>query len=445
MPAEPADGALPLSDQTLVGDAAFARAEQEIVRSRAGAIELLDEFVRVPTVNPPGRHYLEFALLLAQRLRDLGFAPRLIDVPARELARLGHDPAQPRPAVLAELGPEGAADGGSSDLPALHFHGHYDVVPAEAPDLFRLAVDGDEARGRGAADMKGGLVALLLALAALRPLARRLRGRVILSVVPDEETGGAAGTEQLFRSGALPGRSLGMLMPEPTGEVIWNGNRGALSLLATVRGRMAHVALQHEGRNAFEGMLALGAQLLELKREIESRRFDAPDLGIAGPPSVLLLGGTCGGGINFNVVPDAVRFSLDRRFHPAESGEAAEKELEGLFRRFRRQGWALDIEWLLRGDASLTAGDAPLARAMAATVQAVTGRAPRFTLCPGILETRFFLRHGTPGLAYGPGELACSHGPEERVRLSRILEVARVYARMAWTLLGTPRSTGARA
>lgn len=425
--------------QGWLADPALVRAEQEILRARGEALELLREFVEVPTVNPPGERYLEFALLLSQRLRDLGFTPRLVDLPPHELERLGHPRELPRPSILAELlpaGPNGSAPD-AAGLPTLHFHGHYDVVPAENPGLFRLAVDGDLARGRGTADMKGGLVAMLLALSALRPLARRLRGRVLLSVVPDEETGGRAGTEQLFRGGALPDHALGMLMPEPTSGAVWNGNRGALSLLLRVRGRMAHVALQHQGRNAFEGLLALGGMLQDLKREIESRRFPGPALGLEGPPSVLLVGGTCRGGVNFNVVPELAEFTVDRRFHPAESAATAERELESVFRRFRKQGWTLEAEWLQRGDASLTPSETPLAHALGAAIDSVAGAPPAFTLCPGILESRFFLRHGTPSLAYGPGELEWSHGSQERVSLARILEVARIYARTAWLMLGS--------
>jgi len=284
--------------------------------------------------------------------------------------------------------------------------------------------------------MKGGIVSLFLALSALRPLGDHLRGRVLLSLVPDEETGGDAGTAYLFRSGALPTRALGMLVPEPTGGVIWNGNRGAISQLLTARGKMAHVAVQHQGRNAFEGMLELGQMLQELKGKVEARSFGKDALGIEGPPSVLLLGGICQGGTNFNTVSESVDFSIDRRFHPRESVDKVEKELEAVFRRFRRKGWTLDVQQLQRGSASLTPVKTPLVRTMVQTITSVTGKAPAFTLCPGILESRFFLEHGTPGLAYGPGLLEISHTHDERVSINKILEVARVYARTAWAMLG---------
>ncbi|MCK4412303.1 MAG: ArgE/DapE family deacylase [Candidatus Eisenbacteria sp.] len=414
-------------------DPAFARADERIETARETALELLEELVRIPSVNPPGDHYLECALLLAERLRELDFEPHTIEVPAHELERLGLPGDRPRPSVIAALEPDKP---GEEPLPTLHFHGHYDVVPAHAPSLFELSVQDDLAYGRGTADMKGGLVAMLLACSALRPLRNRLRGRVLLSLVPDEETGGDAGTAHLFRTGVLADGGLGMLMPEPTGTSVWNGNRGAFSLLLTVRGKSAHVAVQHQGRNAFEGLLELGGMLEELKQEIEARTFSTPTPGLEGPPSILLLGGVCRGGVNFNLVPSEAQFSIDRRFHPDESSATVVRELEGIFRRFRRRGWKLDVEWLQRGDASLTPAQSPFGRELATVIDSVTGRETPFSLCPGILETRYFLHHGIPAVAYGPGELEHSHQPDEHVSITRILEVARIYARMAWRMVG---------
>jgi succinyl-diaminopimelate desuccinylase len=176
--------------------------------------------------------------------------------------------------------------------------------------------------------------------------------------------------------------------------------------------------------------------LRELKTEVEARSFGTNDLGIEGPPSVLLLGGICRGGTNFNVVPETVSFSLDRRFHPQEPEKEVERELEHVFRRFRRTGWPLGVQCLQRGGASLTRSTTRLAETMAGVVQLVRGTRPPFTLCPGILESRFFLAHGTPALAYGPGLLEVSHTNEEHVSLARVLEVARIYARMAWLMAG---------
>jgi len=58
----------------------------------------------------------------------------------------------------------------------------------------------------------------------------------------------------------------------------------------------------------------------------------------------------------------------------------------------------------------------------------VTGDAPVFEMCPGLLETRFYAERGVPALAYGPGILAVSHGPKEFVKIGRMIECAKIYA-----------------
>src|SRR5207248_2212279 len=125
--------------------------------------------------------------------------------------------------------------------------------------------------GRGSADMKGGIVAMLFAVRALRECGIALNGRIGLTLVPDEETGGARGSAWLASQGLIGRDAEGMLLPEPTGGIIWNANRGAISLRVTVLGKSAHVGLQHQGENAFERMLRVVDSLQELKREVEQR------------------------------------------------------------------------------------------------------------------------------------------------------------------------------
>jgi len=65
----------------------------------------------------------------------------------------------------------------------------------------------------------------------------------------------------------------------------------------------------------------------------------------------------------------------------------------------------------------------------------VTGERPSFEVCPGLLESRFYAERGIPAFAYGPGILAVSHGPHEFVRISRMIECAKIYALTAADIL----------
>ena len=214
-----------------------------------------------------------------------------------------------------------------------------------------------------------------------------------------------------------------MLTPEPTGGVIWNANRGAISLRVTVRGKSAHVGLQHQGVNAFEKMLPVAGALMELKQKVESRR------------SILMIGGRTEGGTSFNTVPAECSFTVDRRINPEEDLEKEKEKLMSLFARLRKQGIDLEVEVLQEGRAAGVSEDEPLAQVLKQSVEAVTGRKPAFALCPGLLETRFYVQQGIPALAYGPGLLAVSHGPNEFVPLENIQNCAAVYALTAARVL----------
>jgi succinyl-diaminopimelate desuccinylase len=77
----------------------------------------------------------------------------------------------------------------------------------------------------------------------------------------------------------------------------------------------------------------------------------------------------------------------------------------------------------------------PLGKALSQSVHAVTGEAPRFEMCPGLLEIRFYAAQGMPAFAYGPGLLSVAHGPNEYVDLRRIVDTAAIYARTAIEML----------
>ena len=226
-----------------------------------------------------------------------------------------------------------------------------------------------------------------------------------------------------------------MLTPEPTGGVIWNANRGAISLRVTVKGKAAHVGLQHMGSNAFEKMLMVTDALRALKREVEARKTDFKIQPEAARHSILMLGGRSEGGENFNVLPAECSFTLDRRINPEENLAEEKATLFALFDKYKRNGVALDVEVLQEGSAAGVPAENSVARVLAECVETVTGKPARFELCPGLLENRFYAEKGIPAFAYGPGLLTVSHGPHEFVPLARISECAAVYALAAAQIL----------
>ena len=373
---------------------------------RVALTTLLSDLVAIPTENPPATGYAPCVARLESALAERGFACERIEIESPAGA--------PRAAIRAWTGASG---------PTLCFHGHFDVVPAFDAAQFLPKLEGDTLFGRGSSDMKSGLVAMLAAATAFKETG--LRGRIELLLVPDEETGGAYGTGALAARGLLPRDAIGMLLPEPTSGVVWHANRGALTLEVIVRGRAAHVGLQHQGTNAVERALPLLARLFDEKRALFARNG-----------SIMLVGGRVEAGANFNVVPAECRFTIDRRTNPDEDFETEKQNLLAMLDSARAEGVELEVRAIQEGRSSATAADGPLALALSDAVTAVTGAAPAFEMCPGLLETRFYAERGVPALAYGPGILAVSHGPREFVKIERMIECAKIYALTAIAMLG---------
>jgi acetylornithine deacetylase/succinyl-diaminopimelate desuccinylase-like protein len=283
--------------------------------------------------------------------------------------------------------------------------------------------------------MKSGLAAMLYAAVALHRLRVPLDGRVGLVFVPDEETGGHRGSGFLAATKRLGKNGIGMLTPEPTSGVVWNANRGALTLRVTVHGREAHVGLLHQGRNAFEDAVRVVGGLQRLARRVARRRTRFRVTPEAARRSLTLIGGRVEAGSNFNVVPGRCVFTVDRRMNPEEDYEAEWQALSAVFDEARRDGVKLDVELLQEGRPSGTAEGTPLGRALGRHAREVTGKTPKFEMCPGLLETRFYAEQGMPAYAYGPGLLSISHGPQEFVDTDRIVDCAAVYARVAADVL----------
>jgi succinyl-diaminopimelate desuccinylase len=385
-------------------------------------IELTSELVAIASENPPGNGYPECVRAIESRLRALGLPCEIVKYrPAR-----GRRDDSGAAAVLSSVG---------TGRRTLYFSGHYDVVPVTTAGQCTPVREGKNLFGRGAADMKSGLASMLYAAVALQRLKVPLDGRVGLVFVPDEETGGQRGSGFLAATRRLGLHGIGMLTPEPTSGVVWNANRGAITVRVTVHGREAHVGLLHKGRNAFEDAIRVVARLQRLARRVGRRRTRFKVTPDAARRSLMLIGGRVEAGSNFNVVPGRCVFTVDRRMNPEEDFETERQALLTVFDEARSDGVKLDVEVFQEGRPSGSPETAPLARALATHVRAVTGKTPRFEMCPGLLEIRFYAERGMPAYAYGPGLLSISHGPKELVDTDRIVECAAVYARVAASLL----------
>ena len=366
-------------------------------------LDLTKTLIAIPSENPPGKQYEECTCALVAELNRLKF-----DDVRREGA-----------CVLASVG---------KGQRTLYFSGHFDVVPAQSQDQFQPRIEGHNLFGRGSSDMKSGLAAMIHAAAAARDEGLLTSGRIGIVLVPDEETAGPRGSRDLSNLGVLGKDGIGMLTPEPTGGVVWNANRGAISLRATMRGKSAHVGRQFEGVNAFERSLPAMMRLAEIKKEVERRETKYHIAPAAARKSILLLGGCVQAGTNFNVTPEFCSFTIDRRINPEENLEQEEQRLRDALGEF-------EIETLQKEPSAATPEKDPVGIILSRHIANITGKEAVFEMCPGLLETRFYAARGIPAFAYGPGLLTVSHGPNEFVPIRNIAQCALIYALTAADVL----------
>jgi succinyl-diaminopimelate desuccinylase len=366
-------------------------------------LDLTKRLIAVPSENPPGNQYEECIRILLSELDQLGFD----DVRREGECVLGHVGSGPR---------------------TLYFSGHYDVVPAQSRNQFEPRVEGNNLFGRGSSDMKSGVAAMIHAAAAARDEGLLTSGRIGVVLVPDEETAGPRGSRNLVSRGVLGKDGIGMLTPEPTGGVVWNANRGAITLRATMRGKTVHVGRQFEGVNAFERSLPGMMRLAEIKKEVELRETKYKIAPAAARKSILLLGGRVEAGTNFNVTPDFCSFTVDRRINPEENLDREERRLRDALEEF-------EIETLQNEPSAATSEEEPLGVILSRHIANITEKEAVFEMCPGLLEIRFYASRGIPAFAYGPGLLTVSHGPNEFVPIRNIAQCALIYALTAADVL----------
>lgn len=373
--------------------------------------------IEVATENPPGSNLQQARDVICAELEARG-----IEYDVVPSGRAGSDHA----VIAGHIGRHG---------PIAYLHGHYDVVPAFRPDQFTAVVSGGEVAGRGAADMKSGLAAMLVAAEIHRD--RGGAGRVELIYVPDEETGGAEGAERLVELGVIDpaAPTVGAIVGESSWPDIWYAARGAFTIQVTVTGRAAHVGLHYEGASAFEAAHEVVQRLFGFRDEVALRRTEFRIEPEDARRSIMLVGGVSGGGTNFNIVPERFTFTIDRRPNPDEDYAAAKDELMTMLDEMGERH-DLSIEILQDAAPASTPPDGALIGALERGIALADGRAASPTMCPGCLETRVYTREGIPAVAYGPGPAAQMHGPDESVPIDNLSEACLAYSFVLGALLG---------
>ncbi len=380
-------------------------------------MQLTTEFVSFPTVNPPGTDLVECQEWICSQLDRFDIPTDVIDSSTTD---------GDHRVIVGTIGIEG---------PVMYLHGHYDVVPAFSTDQFTAINSDGVLSGRGTCDMKGGLVALLVAAVIHRDLGGG--GQIKLVFVPDEETGGVNGSERLEELGVITSSpSAGAIVAEPSFPNIWYAARAAFTVEVTVKGRPAHVGLHYEGENALLAAHEVLTDLIAMATDVSEHRTELRIEPEAARQSIMLIGGTSVGGTNFNIVPGEFRFTIDRRPNPDEDYNTVKAELLDRLDQLAEHH-PLSYAILQDVDPAITAIDAPIITAAQAAITDIGGRHAPLTMCPGCLESRVYTRAGIDAVALGPGPMAVMHGPDEHVPIDNLVEACAAYV----AILGQSLST----
>ena len=338
--------------------------------------------------------------------------------------------------------------------PRLCLNGHVDVVPAGAAawtdrtdwtrDPWEGAIDGDCVHGRGAVDMKGGVVAALHALGALRAAGPPLPGDVVMQVVASEEDGGLGTFAALQRDADFAA----CLIPEPTERRIVCAHGGALTFTGVVRGRAAHAAKRLEGVSAIDRYLPIHAALHAHEQAINAR--PRHPLLAADPLPYPLLVGRLDAGRWSSQVPDELRFEGRLGVPVGESPADARAGLErAVADATDDAGPPVRITWS-GGQFGPGATDVrdPWVGLVRDAAAAELGSPPPLAGVGYGCDMRLYRDHAIPCVLFGPSGIERAHAVDERVAIDDLLTVARVIVRSAVAFAATqpadplPRRTG---
>jgi len=365
----------------------------------SATLELARALIRRPSVTPEDAGC---QTLLAERLAACGFLAEAL--PFGEVSNLWLRRGEAGPLLL--------------------FLGHTDVVPP-GPEArwrhppFAPTLEDGLLYGRGAADMKGSVAALVTACERVFGAADAPGGGIALLLTSDEEGPARDGTRRVAEVLAARGERIDWcLVGEPSsearlGDAIRVGRRGSLNGWLTVRGRQGHVAYPQLADNPVHRLAPLLAELVATEWDQGTDEF---------PPTTLQVSNLEAGTGAGNVIPGEARVTFNLRFSPASTAAGLEERIAAMV-----AAHGLDAELAWQRSAEPFASDpGPLRAALIDAVNAETGEPPRPSTAGGTSDGRFIAPLGAEVVELGPRN-ATIHQVDEHVAVADLDALSRIY------------------
>jgi acetylornithine deacetylase len=372
--------------------------------------QLLQDLVRIPSVNPMGRavegpNYLEGRLsdFLENHFRSLGVSVE------RQAVLPGRDN------IIARFDSPGAKR-------TLMFEAHQDTVPVDGMtiDPFGGEVRGGKLHGRGACDVKGGMTAMLTAFARLIREKPRGAANVVMACVVDEEHT-FFGVQRLAKGLRVDGA----VVAEPTRLKVVFAHKGVVRWHASTPGRSCHSSRPEQGVNAIYRMARLLEHIERYAETVHASRTDP----LLGPPTLSI--GRIEGGLSVNTVPDFCRVDVDRRLVPGEDPLEAARHFEAELRRVAGPDlpFACSSPWL-HCPALPSQLESEIAKRLSESIRAVTDRYETEAVPYGT-DASTLAAAGVPSVVFGPGDIAQAHTCDEWIDLNEIEVAAEILFHLA--------------
>ena len=370
-------------------------------------LTLARQIIACPSVTPDDAGCME---IIATRLQPLGFSIEYIN----------------RNGVTNLWARRGTSK------PLFVFAGHTDVVPTGPLDKWTSPPFAPEIRdgmlyGRGAADMKSSLAAMLTATEAFVAANPNHPGSIAFLLTSDEEGDANDGTVAVVNALKARGESFDYcIIGEPTsvdtlGDMIKNGRRGSLSGKLTVKGIQCHIAYPHLGRNPIHEAAPALAELGDTEWDQGNEYF---------PPTTWQISNIHGGTGATNVVPGSVEIKFNFRFSTASTPESLQQRLSAILDKHELE---YEIDWTLGARPFLT-GRGPLAEAASNAIREICGIETELSTTGGTSDGRFIADICAQLLEIGPVN-ATSHKIDECVDITALPRLSAIYTRILEQLL----------
>lgn len=376
--------------------------------------EFLQKAVQIPSNIEIENEEKEIAEFLAEQLRKEGIETEMQIVEGE------------RPNVIAIIR-------GSGEGKSVTYNGHIDSIPPfDMEDPYSGKIVGDDLYGRGACDMKAGIIAMAYAMIAIKRAGLIPKGDLVLSAVVGEEYG-SCGANHYVRNNKLTDYGI---CGEPTDMKIGSAQKGLHWFEFHIPGRRVHSSVSDTGINALKRLNELMTCITE-ELEPRLRNRTHPLLG----PSLVNLGKVWGGE-QPNVVPGDAHLQIERRYIPGETLASVEAELDEIVKKCNEgyeEEYAITYESMPYSlKTSKTPLDIPeehpIVQGMKKAAMEVNGEDMEIFGVPFWGDAGVLYDAGVDCILFGPGSIADAHSKTEKVSLENVYQAAKIYAVLPFVL-----------